>query len=132
MHNNIDYQVDYQNELTALNHPLFQACDGIFLNYWWQPAQLRQSAILAGNRACDVYAGIDVFGRGRLCYSDGFGCVVGCQHAADAGVSIGLFAPGWTLENGPGRGLSGPAAAAADSTFWAELASAQIEPAPEK
>ena len=110
------------NELTALNHPLFTACDGIFLNYWWQPAQLRQSASFAGQtRACDVYAGIDVFGRGRVCYTEGFGCAVGCRHAINAGVSVGLFAPGWSLENGPGRGLAGPAAAAADARFWAEI-----------
>eukprot|EP01047_Picozoa_sp_COSAG01_P005427 COSAG01_NODE_185_length_22691_cov_53.142478_12_plen_41_part_00 len=26
--------IEYQNALTAANEPLFQTCDGIFLNYW--------------------------------------------------------------------------------------------------
>eukprot|EP01050_Picozoa_sp_SAG11_P017912 SAG11_NODE_2636_length_3149_cov_1.681639_1_plen_102_part_00 len=29
-------QVAYANELSRANLALFAACDGIFLNYWWQ------------------------------------------------------------------------------------------------
>ena len=47
------------------NKPLFDACDGIFLNYWWNPSKaqtpewLRASRLLAGEaRRGDVYAGV--------------------------------------------------------------------------
>lgn len=41
----------------------FDACDGIFLNYFWTPENIANSALAAGDRTCDVYVGIDVFGR---------------------------------------------------------------------
>lgn len=42
----------------------FDACDGIFLNYGWDEAALEESISNAGNRASDIYVGIDVHGRG--------------------------------------------------------------------
>lgn len=48
----------------------FDACDGIFLNYGWNEAQLLQSRGAAGqNRISDVYVGVDVFGRS--CFGGG-------------------------------------------------------------
>ena len=44
-------------------------CDGIFLNYNWNEQILASSKALASDRSCDVYVGIDVFGRG--CYGGG-------------------------------------------------------------
>ena len=44
-------------------------CDGIFLNYNWNEQVLASSRALASDRSCDVYVGIDVFGRG--CYGGG-------------------------------------------------------------
>jgi mannosyl-glycoprotein endo-beta-N-acetylglucosaminidase len=46
--------VEYANALAPQNKPLFDACDGIFLNYWWNPGNeerptlLKQSRELAG------------------------------------------------------------------------------------
>ena len=44
----------------------FDACDGIFLNYWWSvPGSLNDFVSAAGpKRQNDVYVGVDVFGRG--------------------------------------------------------------------
>ena len=112
--------VAYQNELNAANQALFDACDGLFLNYWWRPSQLVASAARAAGRRCQVYAGVDVFARGAVCHKPGPGCAVAVGHAAAAGLSLGLFAPGWTLEMGEGRG-GGASAAGADARFWSGL-----------
>jgi len=49
----------------------FDACDGIFLNYFWKESSLEQSRQLTieFGRVHDVYVGVDVFGRG--CYGNG-------------------------------------------------------------
>lgn len=49
----------------------FDHCDGIFLNYGWDKADLEKSAEVAiiSSRVEDVYVGVDVFGRG--CYGGG-------------------------------------------------------------
>lgn len=52
-----------------MSRPFFDACDGIFLNYVWNPADLLESMVLAGSRKFDVYVGVDVYGRN--CYQDG-------------------------------------------------------------
>ena len=41
----------------------FEACDGLFTNYSWEPKDVRDSAALAGLRITDLYVGIDVWGR---------------------------------------------------------------------
>jgi hypothetical protein len=41
---------------------------------------------------------------------------------AAAGTSVAIFAPGWTCENGPGKGLDGHQAQACDAEFWEGLA----------
>ena len=63
---------------------------------------LRQSRELAGARHIDIYAGVDVFARDRhrLSYDAGQGCARGVEQVANTGLSLALFAPGWTLENG--------------------------------
>ena len=53
----------------VLSRPFFDMCDGIFLNYNWNEQVLASSRALASDRSCDVYVGIDVFGRG--CYGGG-------------------------------------------------------------
>lgn len=44
-------------------------CDGIFLNYTWNEANLANSILKAQQRVLDVYVGVDVFGRN--CYGGG-------------------------------------------------------------
>jgi len=53
---------------------------------------------VAGRR-CDVYVGVDIFGRGT-CHGPGFDACHGVEEAARCGLSVGIFAPGWTLETG--------------------------------
>ena len=63
--------LNYQNQLNAKNRVYFNNCDGIFLNYWWQPGDLVVTRQNAGNRfdfvrsltssKRDVYVGVDVY-----------------------------------------------------------------------
>ena len=121
--------VTWSNELTAQNKALFDACDGIFLNYWWGPQHLRRSRQLAAERRIDVYAGVDVFARGELAYTEGPGCGAGVGLVADFGLSLALFAAGWSLENGGGRALSAEDAAPHDAQFWEALGTQRVRDA---
>jgi hypothetical protein len=78
-----------------------------------------------------VYAGVDVFGR-HTCHAAGSaGAAQGVRAAAAAGLSLGLFAPGWVMESGPGARTAGDEAAAhCDAAFWAELNTACVPRAP--
>ena len=62
----IDGQLVWQNALNATNQPFFDVCDAIFLNYAWDQTAASSSAFAAGNRTCDVFLGVDVFGRGTF------------------------------------------------------------------
>lgn len=97
----------WQNSLNDLNLPFFQACDGIFCNYWWREEHLQATSEfvrkVAPGRAHDIYFGIDVFGRGT--YAGGgfetWRAMYAIQEATPAGTpqfSTALFAPGWTVE----------------------------------
>lgn len=119
--------VEYSNALTVHNKPMFDACDGIFLNYWWNPGNeqrptlLKQSRELATTlRRIDIYAGVDVFARDRprLSYDAGPGCAKALEEVAECGLSVALFAPGWTLENGSGGGASPEMI---ENEFWEAL-----------
>jgi hypothetical protein len=55
--------VRYANALSATNHSLFEACDGVFTNYWWGAQELSRSAELSlawggRDRRADVYMGV--------------------------------------------------------------------------
>lgn len=125
-----DGQVRYQNALTPANRPFFDACDGIFTNYWWGAPQLQQSAAQAaaagaavgvGGRQHDVFCGVDLFAR-NTSYGAGPACAVPCRAARAAGLSLALFAPGWSVECGAAAQCDTDAeAAAADEQFWAAL-----------
>ena len=58
-----DGKLKWQNELNSLNQAFFDACDGIFLNYTWSEAHLDRTREAAGDRARDVFVGLDIFGR---------------------------------------------------------------------
>jgi len=113
--------VRYQNALTAANQIYFDACDGVFTNYWWRPPQLAASAATAAGRAFDVYVGIDCFARGDLSYTAGPGCAPAIAQIRAAGLSLALFAPGWSLECGEAKGKEGDDAKVCDRRFWQAL-----------
>ena len=123
----------YQNALTPANASLFAACDGLFTNYWWGGEQLARSAALAGpnpaaaqpDRRHDVYCGVDLFAR-NCSYAEGPGCAAPCRAARNAGLSLALFAPGWSLERGAPREAQGAAQAEADRQFWDRLGVRQL------
>eukprot|EP00457_Paulinella_chromatophora_P012901 gb/GEZN01013150.1/.p1 GENE.gb/GEZN01013150.1/~~gb/GEZN01013150.1/.p1 ORF type:complete len:306 (-),score=59.51 gb/GEZN01013150.1/:115-915(-) len=115
-------QIKYANQLSSENKALFDASDGMFLNYWWTAEQLRSSRELAGpERRADVYAGVDVWGRNTTCYGAGPLCAQGVKLVAQAGISVALFAPGWCLEVGPARDKAVEDAAKQDAAFWQQL-----------
>jgi len=59
-----DGQVKWQNALNDTNAKCFDRSHSIFLNYQWTPELLASSAALAKDRSREVFAGIDVWGRG--------------------------------------------------------------------
>ncbi|CAM9341142.1 unnamed protein product, partial [Phaeothamnion confervicola] len=79
----------------------------------------------------DVYAGIDVYGRGTA-YGGGYNTGKALGKIARAGLSAAIFAPGWSMENEtPGGGHVVPATAwqtveadfnNANQLFWAAAA----------
>jgi mannosyl-glycoprotein endo-beta-N-acetylglucosaminidase len=90
----------WQNMLNTQNAPFFDVCDGIFLNYHWQPNMLERSKVNARRgrkRNFDVYAGIDVFGRGTF-GGGGMKSKAACTEIVAAAVSGAVFAPGWVFE----------------------------------
>jgi len=107
-------QVDWQNGLTQLNAPFFQATDGLFTNYWWQKQKLEDTRTMASamNRVPDIYTGIDCFGRGSL-GGGGFGVWEALSLIREAGTSVALFAPGWTYEHFGGKDFE-----SIDRKFW--------------
>ncbi|KAL5018759.1 hypothetical protein ScPMuIL_004481 [Solemya velum] len=92
-------KLDWQNEVNDKNSLFFDASDGIFLNYCWKDEHLQRSANTGRekNRLCDVYVGVDVFGRN--CYGGGgYNTNKALEMIANHGLSTALFAPGWVYE----------------------------------
>ncbi|XP_022672736.1 cytosolic endo-beta-N-acetylglucosaminidase 1-like isoform X1 [Varroa destructor] len=91
-------KITYHDELVKENKPFFDVCDGIFLNYGWTKDQVKRSEALAGDRANDVYVGVDVFGR-KTPYEAGFNSPKVAQEIlSSSSCSVAIFAPGWVLE----------------------------------
>lgn len=109
-------KVAYQNALTGKNKTFADVCDGLMTNYWWGCSQLTSSRDLAGERAHDVYFGVDVFGRGTY-GGGGYNTVQAVREATGAGLSVAMFAPGWTLEMQSGGSRDG--FLVADTRLWA-------------
>lgn len=123
--------VNYQNCLDQDNNIYFQACDGIFPNYWWFPDQtsLLQTSVTTAqgdNRSgLAVYSGIYVWAR-QTQYSPGNtnpgnDAVAGVGACVNGSTSVGLFAPGWTYETAAGTWPSPQhhqAYEAKDTSFW--------------
>ena len=62
----IEGKLNWQNALNLMNKPFFDVCDAIFLNYAWDQSAAADSASVAGDRICDLFLGVDVFGRGTF------------------------------------------------------------------
>lgn len=96
--------LNFQNQLSSNNQPFFEKLDGILLNYFWRPDQLNISSQMCnGKRNQDCFVGVDVFGR-RMRHGGKYACDLAVAEIQKASLSVGLFAPGWTLEcEGHGR-----------------------------
>jgi len=123
--------IRYFNALVEDNLDLFEVSDAFFTNYWWSIEETRESAKLAqknGRPAADIYVGVDIFARMNvrklksIKYKPGPGANIAVKAAWEAGCSIALFAPGWSLENGPAKsGATLGEKQKRDKEFWSEL-----------
>ncbi len=92
----IEGKMEWQSELNEKNKLFFDACHGIFLNYYWNETTLRTSVDNAGlSRQHDVYVGIDVFGRGTP-GGGGFRTNLALSWIREYNLSAAIFGPGWT------------------------------------
>ncbi|XP_045593831.1 cytosolic endo-beta-N-acetylglucosaminidase [Procambarus clarkii] len=93
----IEGKLLWQNELNNLNRAFFDVCDGIFLNYTWTEDHLRRTQEAAGERAGQVYVGLDMFGRNF--YEGGkFNTYKALEVVRANKLSAAIFAQGWTYE----------------------------------
>ncbi|XP_033221917.1 cytosolic endo-beta-N-acetylglucosaminidase isoform X1 [Belonocnema kinseyi] len=92
-------ELNWQNQLNDQNSCYFLSCDGIFLNYNWSEKRLADSLAFARkeNRERDVYVGLDVWGRGCP-GGGGFNSAFALDIIRKAGLSVAIFAHGWTHE----------------------------------
>ncbi|XP_011052614.1 PREDICTED: cytosolic endo-beta-N-acetylglucosaminidase isoform X1 [Acromyrmex echinatior] len=111
-------ELNWQNELNNNNKEFFLHCDGIFLNYTWTESRLGNSCLLAkelGRDIKDIYVGLDVWGRGCP-GGGGFNSAYALNLIREKGLSVAIFAPGWTHEYfGPSTFLI------LEDLFWAQL-----------
>ncbi|XP_037093003.1 cytosolic endo-beta-N-acetylglucosaminidase-like [Pollicipes pollicipes] len=110
-----DGELRWQDQLNEQNECYFDLCDGIFLNYGWTPERLAASGERAGRRRADLYAGVDMFGRGSL-GGGGFNVIQPVAESRWLGLSTALFAPGWTHER-----LGADRFALAEDVLWSRL-----------
>ncbi|KAK7201368.1 glycosyl hydrolase-like protein [Novymonas esmeraldas] len=120
-------QLSYQNAVNAHNKPFFDVTDGIFTNYFWNPMHLALTKTAAGPRSASAYVGVDVFGR-NMYGGGGYNTHVAVAEAAQARLSVALFAPGWSLEVESGGTRDG--FAAAESRLWSRMQSRFAHHAP--
>lgn len=112
-------EVQYQNELNALNIPFAQACGCILTNYCWGESQAKQSKLGASQHhfsGDQVLFGIDVWAQNstkltqpRITYpkrgGGGTNTGIAVAKLAEMGLSAGVFAPAWSFEHFPTHGM---------------------------
>ncbi|EFN54696.1 hypothetical protein CHLNCDRAFT_53027 [Chlorella variabilis] len=115
-------KLKWQNTLSRLNRPFFDACDAIWVNYTWKKGTPALVRLEAGERCADVFMGVDCFGRGTY-GGGGFACDVALRACLEQGLSAALFATGWPYEGD--CGADAPACwRQRDARFWACIESA--------
>lgn len=105
----------WQERVNSRNLPFFLSSDGLFTNYEWRnnfPAlevdfvnamdtkYTQPNQYHSGKKLQDIYTGVDTFGR-QSHGDGGFGTYKGVEHLdpqGPVGLSVALFAPGWTWE----------------------------------
>ncbi|XP_076635852.1 cytosolic endo-beta-N-acetylglucosaminidase-like isoform X2 [Colletes latitarsis] len=111
-------KLHWQNELNDKNVDFFLNCDGIYLNYNWTQSKLANSYTLAKSHnrdVRDIYVGLDVWGRGCP-GGGGFNSTYALEKIRQEGLSVGIFASGWTHE------FFGPKTFhVLENLFWAQL-----------
>ncbi|XP_030379471.1 cytosolic endo-beta-N-acetylglucosaminidase-like [Scaptodrosophila lebanonensis] len=88
----------WQNELNERNIDFYRCTNNTLINYGWNDASLaKTAATLRGEHASlhSAFFGLDVFGRNQV---GRFQSAATLKRIADAGFSIGIFAPGWSFE----------------------------------
>ena len=108
-------ELAWQDEVNSSNATFLAAAHGIFLNYCWKtggtdpetgaalPDNLANTLanLPPGRLPAEVYVGVDVFGRGCL-GGGGWNTAAAVAAARAQGLSVAIFAPGWTWEAAEG------------------------------
>ncbi|KAH6890096.1 glycosyl hydrolase family 85-domain-containing protein [Coprinopsis sp. MPI-PUGE-AT-0042] len=105
----------WQERVNSRNLPFFLGSSGLFTNYEWRnnfpereveymktldAKYMTRNQYHSGNNLQDIYTGVDVFGR-QSHGDGGFGAYKAIEHLdpqGPVGLSVALFAPGWTWE----------------------------------
>lgn len=90
--------LEWQNNLTILNKPFFDKCDGIWINYTWKEGDPNKMRDAAGERKEDVFIGVDCFGRGTY-GGGGLNTYLPIEAIHLAGMNVGVFACCWPYEH---------------------------------
>lgn len=115
-------KLEWQNNLTPLNRPFFDACDGLFVNYTWKAETPREVRAAAGSRRAEVWMGIDCFGRNTY-GGGGLDSNVALVAARSQGLSVALFAMAWPFDCGEPWSACG-SWQQRDEQFWGNICAA--------
>lgn len=114
----IDNTIAYQNALNAKNVSFSKACGAVLTNYCWKESDAwtsKQTALEHGLSPDRTFFGVDVWAQNkttlrhpRVTYPEkgggGTNTGVAVSKLAEVGLSVGIFAPAWSLEHFPGCG----------------------------
>ena len=125
----IEGYVSYQNELNDQNLPFFRACDGIFVNYWWNldgtppsPKVSVANAQKAGLSPLGVYSPPNTYGGSPAPAAWGYQSYLAVQNAVNAGTSAALWGPAWTSQNAE-TPVNGSGYIEGDDEYWGLIGS---------
>lgn len=111
--------------MDSMKKDFFKICDLFFTDYKWNENHLKTSLAFAGQRAEEVFHGVDVFGRGSF-EGGQLNTWKAVQKCVSLGLSVALFAPGWSYENSGGLEAY-ESFRRADDSLWNGLSSRVIK-----
>jgi len=97
---NVEGEVSWQGEVNSLNKVFADETDFFFLDYRWTSEKI-QASISQIDRPEKIAGGIDIYGRGSV--KGKFETSESAKKLKELGVSVALFAPGFTVERNDGE-----------------------------
>lgn len=93
-----DGKSKHQVRLDGSSEDFFECVDGFFSDYGWTADDAKFSAAFKLDRRYDIYMGVDVFGRHGTLDGGKLESYKSLRLAWNCGISVAVFAPGWTFE----------------------------------